>query len=134
MNNLRMRAGLLVAVGLSVVLPAQQPDPVAAVGEPVQIRIDGLPAQAYVQQELLLVVRLEIDTAWFQAHGVPLFQQTLDQPFHLVLPWLQAGEDRAVEVVPPPPGTRTQKVAVGDRVLPLRRIGEPGAAEARTVL
>ena len=134
MNNLRMRVGLLVAVGFMVLLPAQQPDAGAAAGEPVQIRIDGLPAQAYVQQELLLVVRLEIDTAWFQAHGVPLFQQTLDQPFHLLLPWLQAGEDRAVEVVPPPPGTRTQKVAVGDRVLPLRRTGEPGADAARTVL
>jgi hypothetical protein len=91
---------------------------------PLFVAIEGMPAAAYVQQEVMLQVRIGVDRAWFRDHGVALFQQALEQPFHVVVPWLQAAEDRAVELVPPPPGARTQRLAIGDRVLPVQVDGE----------
>lgn len=91
------------------------PPPVPA---PITIEVDGLPDKAFVQQPLVITVRLVLDTAWLAEHAVPLFQQRLDQPFHVVVPWLQAAEDRAVELLPPPAGVATQKLALGDRAVP----------------
>lgn len=85
---------------------------------PIAIEVDGLPEAVFVQQPLVVTVRLVLDTAWLEAHAVPLFQQRLDQPFHVVVPWLQAAEDRAVELLPPPAGAPTQKLALGDRAVP----------------
>ena len=94
--------------------PATQPNGPAPIG----IEVDGFPESVFVQQPLVVSVRLVLDTAWLQAHAVPLFQQRLDQPFHVVVPWLQAAEDRAVELLPPPAGVPTQKLALGDRAVP----------------
>jgi len=93
---------------------AQQP----ADRAPLFVEVDGLPAEVFVQQSFALVVRIGVDSAWLQQHAVPMFQQKLDQPFHVVVPWLQAAEDRAVELLPPPAGTSTQRLAFGDRAVP----------------
>jgi hypothetical protein len=93
---------------------AQQP----AGRAPLFVEVDGLPAEVFVQQSFELVVRIGVDAAWLQQHAVPLFQQKLDQQFHVVVPWLQAAEDRAVELLPPPAGTSTQRLAFGDRAVP----------------
>lgn len=112
-----MRA-LIVLVGFAAALAAQAPPP------PLFVEVDGLPAKVWVQQPLELVVRIGYDAAWFTASSVPLFQQRLDQPFHVVVPWLAAAEDRAVEVVVPPQGATGQRVAVGDRVAVLTKAGQ----------
>ncbi|MFN8827957.1 MAG: hypothetical protein ACK501_23565 [Planctomycetota bacterium] len=93
---------------------AQQP----ADRAPLFVEVDGLPAEVFVEQSFELVVRLCVDAAWLQQHAVPMFQQKLDQPFHVVVPWLQAAEDRAVELLPPPAGATTQRLAFGDRAVP----------------
>jgi hypothetical protein len=93
---------------------AQQP----AGRAPLFVEVDGLPGEVFVQQSFELVVRLGVDSAWLQQHAVPMFQQKLDQPFHVVVPWLQAAEDRAVELLPPAAGTSTQRLAFGDRAVP----------------
>lgn len=92
----------------------KQPDGPAPIG----IEVEGLPDAAFVQQPLVVTVRLVLDTAWLGEHAVSLFQQRLDQPFHVVVPWLLAAEDRAVELLPPPSGVPTQKLALGDRAVP----------------
>lgn len=101
---------------------AQQPAPAgaprSATSAPLFVEVDGLPAEVFVQQSFELVVRLGVDTVWLRQHAVPMFQQKLDQPFHVVVPWLQAAEDRAVELLPPPAGATTQRLAFGDRAVP----------------
>lgn len=105
----------------------------AAQGEPapVFVEVDSVPASVWLQQPVELTVRIGVDAAWFAASSVPLFQQRLDQPFHVVVPWLQAAEERAVELLPAPAGARTQRIAVGDRVVDCRAAGAR-AAGART--
>jgi hypothetical protein len=90
---------------------------------PLTVEVTGVPASMFVQEVRTVVVRVAIDSAWFTASSVPLFPQRLDQPFHVTLPWLQAAEDRAVEILPPAKGAATQQVAVGDRVVPMQRAG-----------
>jgi len=98
--------------------PSASPTAPSNGSPPLGIEVDGLPDTAFVQQPLVVTVRLVLDTAWLTEHAVPLFQQRLDQPFHVVVPWLQAAEDRAVELLPPPAGVPTQKLALGDRAVP----------------
>jgi hypothetical protein len=91
----------------------------AAAGEPFVLTVEGVPERVFVQQAVELVVRVAYDEAWLRSAAVPLFQQRLDLPFHVVVPWLQGAEDRAVELLPPPGGATTRRVAVGDRVVPM---------------
>ncbi len=112
-----MRRALVVAcwsAWAAAAALAQQP----ADRAPLFVEVDGLPAEVFVEQSFELVVRLCVDAAWLQQHAVPMFQQKLDQPFHVVVPWLQAAEDRAVELLPPPAGATTQRLAFGDRAVP----------------
>lgn len=97
----------------------QQPDAAPATSPaPLFVEVDGLPSEAFVQQSIDLVVTVGVDAAWWREHAVPLFQQKLDHQFHVVVPWLQAAEDRAVELQPPPAGAATRRVALGDRAVP----------------
>ncbi len=121
----RLRCGgllLAIAVGHHGRLVAQTPPapPAAAprAAPPLFVEVVGLPDRAYVQQRLPFTLRIGVDAAWTASMAVPLFQQRLDQPFLVELPWLLAAEERAVEGVPPPAGSRTQRVALGDRVVP----------------
>ena len=110
-----MRRRLAVA-GIVAVAPL-----VAQAAPPLQVTVDGVPTSVWLQQPFEVVVRVAYDAAWFAASSVPLFQQAVDLPCHLVVPWLQAAEDRAVELVAPPAGVPTLRVAVGDRLVPLER-------------
>lgn len=102
------------SVWASAAVLAQQSSATA----PLFVEVEGLPSELFVQQSCELVVRVGVDAAWLQQHAVPMFQQKLDQPFHVVVPWLLAAEDRAVELLPPPPGATTQRLAFGDRAVP----------------
>lgn len=130
----KSRSLLAAVVALALPLAAQKE---AAQKEapqkegPLFVEVEGVPAGVWLQQPVELTVRIGVDAAWFAASGVPLFQQQLDQPFHVVVPWLAAAEDRAVEILPPRAGERTQRVAVGDRVADCRVAGTR-AAGART--
>lgn len=110
--------GLLAVSGAAALGQAPAPSAGRTSKAPIAIEIEGLPETAFVQQPLLVTVRLVLDTVWLQEHAVSLFQQRLDQPFHVVVPWLQAAEDRAVELLPPPAGATTQRLALGDRAVP----------------
>lgn len=115
-------AVLLVALGAAVpVAPAQGPE---AAPVRVFVEVDGVPDEIWLQQPFAPVVRIGVDAAWLAGAAVPLFQQRLDQPFHVTIPWLFAAEDRAVEPVPPPAGAGAQRLAVGDRVLSFTPAGE----------
>jgi hypothetical protein len=117
-----------IAAGLVLALAAG----LSAQGEapPIAVTVQGLPERCWLQQRLLLTVWIDVDTAWLRERSVPLFQQQLDQPFHVEVPWLQAAEDRAVVALPPPAGSTTQRLAVGDRVLAAVDLG-PVAAGGR---
>lgn len=96
---------------------AQNPAPSAAASAPVRafVEVEGLPAQAWVGQVCDVTVRVGVDAPWFAAQAVPLTAQALDQPFHVQIPWLRAGDDTRAVVVPPADGVAVQRVAVGDR-------------------
>lgn len=118
----RFRAGLL-ALGTAATVGAQDPVVAPGTAAPLFVEIDGLPDTCWVQQPIEVVVRIGVDAAWMQEHAVPLFQQRLDQPFHVAVPWLQAAEDRAVELLPPPAGVPMQRLAVGDRAGSFAMVG-----------
>src|SRR5690606_20115723 len=59
---------------------------------------------------------LGYDEAWFAEHGVSLFRQQVDVPFHVELPWLQAAPERAVTFLPSQDSSRL-RIAVGDRIV-----------------
>lgn len=89
---------------------------------PLFVEVDTPAAPVYVQQRVPLVVRVGYDAAYCREFAIPLFQQRLDQPFLVVVPWLQGREDRAVELREgPADGVR---VAVGDRVQRFAPAGE----------
>lgn len=117
------RLAWLAAAAMAPLL-AQTPAP------PVQVTVEGVPSTVWVQQPFEVVVRIAYDAAWFASSSVPLFQQAVDLPCHVVVPWLQAAEDRAVELVPPPVGGATVRVAVGDRIEALPR-GTPQERDGR---
>lgn len=107
---MRQRVGVVAAIVVAGVVPAQQPEPARAFVE-VQCAADTV----WLHQPCELRVLLGIDAEWFRQAAVPLFQRRLDQPFLLQVPWLLGAEDRAVELVPAAAGARTQRIAVGDR-------------------
>jgi len=112
-------------------LPAAAGSESATKPAPLFVEVDGLPGEAFVQQSFDLVVTVGVDAAWLREHAVPLFQQKLDQQFHVVVPWLQAAEDRAVELLPPPAGSTTQRVALGDKAAPFVVAGSREVAGRR---
>lgn len=104
----------VVAVGLVGALVAQDPPPPEA---RAIVEVQPAATTAWLQQPIDVTVRLLIDTKFFATQAVPLFQQKLDQPFQVVVPWLFAAEDRAVEFVPPPAAANGPRIAVGDVVV-----------------
>jgi hypothetical protein len=80
-----------------------------------------LPPQAFVGEVVEAVVRIGCDEQFFRESAVPLFQQRLDRPFQVLVPWLQARSDRAVELGQGP--ADGPRLAVGDRVLRGRAAG-----------
>lgn len=95
-------------------LAAQDPQPADA---PAIVEVAPSTTTAWLQQPIEVTVRLFVDASFFRTQAVPLFQQQLDQPFHVVVPWLFAAEDRAVEFVPPAADTKGARIAVGDTVV-----------------
>lgn len=117
------RAGVVAWLAAMVPAWAQEPATARAFVE-IEVSAD----QVYLHQACELRVLVGIDAEWFAAAAVPLFQQRLDQPFQVLVPWLRGAEDRAVGMRPPPPGVRTQRLAVGDAVVeaevaPAREVG-----------
>lgn len=109
----------LAAVGPLCAQTAEGQTPAAP---PLFVEVDAPAAPVYVQQRVPLVVRIGYDAAFCREFAIPLFQQRLDQPFLVVLPWQQAREDRAVTLREgPADGVR---VAVGDRVQRFAPAGE----------
>jgi hypothetical protein len=96
--------------------------PLAAQAPPLFVEVAVAPARVFVQQPVELAVRIGVDSAWFAASGVPLFQQRLDQPFHVAVPWLGIYDGSVATALPPPIGAPTQRIAVGDQVLAVRRV------------
>lgn len=99
-------------------LAAQAPDVPRAFVEVLDV-----PPSLWWQQPCELRVQIGIDAEWFRTAAVPLFQQPLDQPFQVVVPWLLGAEDRAVALVPVPAGVPSQRLAVGDRVVAAATVG-----------
>jgi hypothetical protein len=111
---------LLPALALALPLAAlRAQDP----GPPVFVEVGGVPAEVWLQQPFVATVRIGCDREWLQHGAVPLFQQPLDLPFHVVVPWLFAAEDRAVELLPGA-ANGGRSAAVGDRVVALAPAGE----------
>ncbi len=104
----------LLACFAAFVIPQDPP--------PVFVEVEASATSAWVHEPIEVVVRIGTDEAWFRAHAVPLFQQPLDRPYHVTVPWLSAGEDRAVELVAAATGG-TAKIAVGDGVVSARTAG-----------
>lgn len=103
-------------------LCAQELDNQTPAAPPLIVEVDAPATPVYVQQRVPLVVRVGYDAAFCREFAIPLFQQRLDQPFLIVLPWLQGREDRAVALREgPPDGVR---IAVGDRVQRFAPAGE----------
>ncbi|MBL8751178.1 MAG: BatD family protein [Planctomycetes bacterium] len=103
----------LLAGLLAFVIPQDPP--------PVFVEVEASATSAWVHEPVDVVVRIGTDDVWFGAHAVPLFQQPLDRPYHVTVPWLSAGEDRAVELVPAADGVA--RIAVGDGVVSARSAG-----------
>lgn len=60
----------------------------------VEVELPGGPV--YVQQRIEIVLRVGTDAGFFAAQGIPLFQQRLDRPFQVVVPWLEPSAGRDV--------------------------------------
>lgn len=112
-----MKVRWSVAAAAVSLLPLRAQDDEA----PLFVAVQGIPGSVWLQQPVELRVEVGYDAAWFASASMPLFQQRLDQPFHVVVPWLLAAEGRAVELVAPAVGVPTQRVAVGDRVVAMAR-------------
>lgn len=108
-----VRFGLLVAWMLAA-LPAQQEARVV-----VEVSANS---QAYASQPLEVVIVVGYDAAWFEQHGVSLFRQQVDVPFHLDVPWLLASPDQVVSVEPCVAELAIARVAVGDRIVAGKRL------------
>ena len=111
----RWLAGVSMVVGLAVALVAQQP---------VRVELQTLPPRAFVQQGFDVVMRLAVDRQWLAERAVPLLQQRLDRPFHVVVPWLRDDDVQSAQPLPARAGAASVRVAVGDRVLPFALAGE----------
>jgi hypothetical protein len=75
------------------------------------------PDQTYTSQPVEMVVTLGYDEAWFADHGVSLFRQQVDVPFHVDVPWVVPAPERAVTFVAPTDEANHMRVAVGDRII-----------------
>ncbi len=114
------RVGL--AALLAGVAAAQSP-------APLFVELVGVPAQCYVQEPCEVVVRVGFDAAWFATAAVPLLAQPLDQPFHVVVPWLGDDDQRSAREGPLAADATVARIAVGDRVLPWRAAGSRTVAQ-----
>ena len=78
----------------------------------------------FIGQEIRIGLEVEWDTAWFEAHGVPLFLRPLDVPIQVDASWLR-GIPGTVAIEEPParpnPRVKTAALAVGDQVLTATR-------------
>ncbi len=108
-----VKSGFVVALLLAA-LPAQEEARVF-----VEVSAN---AAAYASQPLEVVILVSYDAAWFEEHGVSLFRQRVDVPFHLDVPWLLASPDRAVSVVPCKAELAIARVAIGDRIVAGKRL------------
>ncbi|MEO6594787.1 MAG: BatD family protein [Planctomycetota bacterium] len=91
-------------------LAAQEP-----ASPPVFVEVAPSATTVWLHESVELVVRVGYDAAFFATSALPLFQQRLDQPFQVLVPWLFGAEDRAVDIVTPADGAPGQRVATGDR-------------------
>lgn len=87
----------------------------------VSVSVAG-PREAYTSQPVTFVITFGYDQKWFAEHGVSLFRQQVDVPFHLDIPWLLANPAHAVEVLPCPAEQTVARVAAGDRIVEGRRV------------
>ncbi|HEX5052548.1 MAG TPA: BatD family protein [Planctomycetota bacterium] len=78
----------------------------------------------WLHEPVDLLVRVGFDAQFFATDALPLFQQRLDEPFQVTLPWLFGAEDRAVEIVPEPNGAEGRRIATGDRTVVWRAAGQ----------
>lgn len=80
------------------------------------VRLDVVVPQrtVYPGETLPVAVRVGYDAAFFRDHGIPLFQQQLDVPFQVELPWLAENRLFEAELAGP---AGTVRVATGDRVV-----------------
>lgn len=95
------------------------------------------PSQAYRSQPVEVVVTLGYDEAWFRDHGVSLFRQQVDVPFHVDVPWVLAAPERRVTFVAATDEANHMRVAVGDRIidgLRLAPVARAGRSYARVQL
>lgn len=138
-----------VAVGaLAAMLPSQ--------AERAFVEVRAEPETCFVQQPLLLRLRIGYDADWFAAHAVARFQQRLDLPVEVNAPWLEelagaailpadrdrdpapavtlVGNGRLLRATPADDATRNgvryRVVEVVQRVLP-RQAGELALAAPR---
>lgn len=94
-------------------------------------------SKVFVSQPAEVVITIGYDAAWFEAHGVSLFRQQVDVPFHLDVPWLQGSPDRAVSILPAPDAGQKRKLVVLDRMVEgvrLAPIEQNGQSFARVQL
>ncbi len=103
-------------------LAAQSPTP------PLFVEVEGLPPSCWWQQPIDLVVRIGYDAAWFASSSVPLFARQLDQPFHVVVPWLTSSDAHAVTLIEPR-SPAPQRVAIGEQVLVMHKHGQRRVGE-----
>lgn len=97
------------AVSLLMASPAQQE---------ARMFVDvDCPNQAYASQPVEVAITLGYDEAWFAEHGVSLFRQQVDVPFHVDVPWVLAAPERAVTFVAATDEANHMRVAVGGRIL-----------------
>tara|TARA_R110002072_G_scaffold87129_8_gene196758 strand:+ start:24705 stop:26096 length:1392 start_codon:yes stop_codon:yes gene_type:complete len=87
----------------------------------VFIEVD-CPSEVYQSQPIEVVITLGYDDVWFEEHGVSLFRQHVDVPFHVDVPWVLAAPERAVTFVMATDANNHARVAVGDRILDGRRL------------
>lgn len=103
---------VLTALLLGGGLVAQQ-----APAPPVIVEVAATAASAFVHEPIELTVTIGADERFLAEQAVPLFQQKVDVPFHVTVPWLFAAEDRAVEPLAVAAGQAVTSIAVGDNVV-----------------
>ncbi|MFT4515647.1 MAG: hypothetical protein ACI89X_000403 [Planctomycetota bacterium] len=94
-------------------------------------------SQAYTSQPVDVAITLGYDEAWFKDHGVSLFRQQVDVPFHVDVPWALAAPERTVTFVAATEEANHMRVAVGDSIidgLRLPPVDRAGRSYARVQL
>lgn len=119
----------LAAVSLLAASPAQEE-------ARVFVEVD-CPNQAYASQPVEVAITFGYDETWFTDHGVSLFRQQVDVPFHVDVPWVLAAPERAVTFMAATNEANHMRVAVGDRILDgvaLPPVARDGRSYARVQL